>query len=178
MFSKVIVPLDGSELSERALPYASLVAKSMSVPVELVEAFDILPPAVRDRYTPYVVSQMLEDEQHRSEEYLVPIRERLEKAGHTVSVSTLRGMPAEAIVALASADSEALVVMSTHGRSGIGRWVLGSVVDKVLHTAPNPVLIVRATATGSTSPEASMKTVLAPLDGSHGLSCPCPMPLA
>ena len=166
MYSKVIIPLDGSEFSEQSLPYVQLVASSMSIPIELVEAFDILPPAVRDRYTPYIVRLMLEEAQERSENYLSPIRERLEADGHRVFVSTLRGMPADAIVALAEADSEALVVMSTHGRGGIARWVLGSVADKVLHTISNPVLIVRPTATGPASTETSLKTVLVPLDGS------------
>ncbi len=151
MYSKVIVPLDGSAFSEQALPYAQLVAGSMDIPIELVEAFDILPPAVRDRYTPYIVRMMLEEAQERSENYLSPVRERLEAAGHRVFVSTLRGMPADAIVALCEADSEALVVMSTHGRGGIARWVLGSVADKVLHTISNPVLVVRASASGSSA---------------------------
>ena len=166
MYSKVIVPLDGSGLAEQALTYAQLIAGSMSIPIELIEAFDILPPAVRDKYTPYIVRMMLDDAQERSESYLAPIRGRLDAAGYTVSTSTLRGMPADAIVALAGADSEALVVMSTHGRGGISRWVLGSVADKVLHSISNPVLVVRATQGSVTSGEISLKTVLVPLDGS------------
>ena len=59
-----------------------------------------------------------------------------------------------------------LVVMSTHGRSGISRWVMGSVTDKVLHTTANPMLIVRANVLGPPSPETSLRTVVAPLDGS------------
>ena len=122
MYSKVIVPLDGSELSEQALPFCQLVARSMSVPIELVEAYDILPPAVHDRHTSQVVSEMLSDARQRSGIYLASIRERLETAGNAASVSMLYGAPADAIVALASADPEALVVMSTHGRGGIVRW--------------------------------------------------------
>ena len=136
----------------------------MDIPIELAEAFDILPPAVRNRYTPYIVRMMLEEAQGRSENYLAPIREQLEAAGHRVFVSTPRGMPADAIVALREADAEALVVMSTHGWGGIARWVLGSVADKVLHTISNPVFVVRASASGPAQPETSLKRVLAPLD--------------
>ena len=166
MYSKVIVPLDGSELSEQALPFCQLVARSMSVPIELVEAYDILPPAVHDRHTSQVVSEMLSDARRRSETYLTSIRERLEAAGNAASVSMLYGAPADAIVALASADPDALVVMSTHGRGGIARWALGSVADKVLHTVSNPMLIVRADAAHPASADTSLKTVLVPLDGS------------
>ena len=64
----------------------------------------------------------------------------------------------------ASADADALVLMSTHGRGGLARWALGSVTDRVLHSVPNPVLIIRATP--AEPPAAVVETVLAPLDGS------------
>ena len=166
MYSKVIVPLDGSELSEQALPFCELVARSMSVPIDLVEAYDILPPAVHDRHTSQVISEMLSDALQRSGTYLASIQESLEATGNAASVSTLYGAPADAIVALASADPDALVVMSTHGRGGIARWALGSVADKVLHTVSNPMLIVRASAAHPASVDTSLKTVLVPLDGS------------
>ena len=166
MYSKVIIPLDGSELSEQALPFCQFVASSMSVPIELVEAYDILPPAVHDRHTSQVVSEMLSDARRRSETYLTSIRERMETAGNAASVSMLYGAPADAIVALASADPDALVVMSTHGRGGIVRWALGSVADKVLHIVSNPMLVVRANAARPAPADTSLKTVLVPLDGS------------
>ena len=166
MYSKIIVPLDGSELSEQALPYAQLVAKSLSVPIELVQAFDILAPGLLGIQSQRVIDQMVSGAQQRAEAGLASVRERLEADGHSVSVSVLRGTPADAIVTQASTDPTALVVMSTHGRGGIARWVLGSVTDKVLHTMPNPMLIVRATVTGPASPESSVRTVLVPLDGS------------
>ena len=59
--------------------------------------------------------------------------------------ATLPGSPGRAIVDRASADADALVVMSTHGRVGLACWALGSVTDRVLHSVPNPVLIIRAT---------------------------------
>ena len=66
----------------------------------------------------------------------------------------------------ATADKNTLIVMATHGRSGIQRWLLGSVADKVLHGATNHVLLVRANDGGKTDGEAALKTVIVPLDGS------------
>lgn len=167
MYSKIIVPLDGSELSEQALPYAQLVARSLSAPLELVQAFDILSPRVLGASAHHDVAGRLERSAlRRSQDYLASVAERLAAAGHSASFTALRGAPAEAIVSVASSDPDALVVMSTHGRGGIARWVLGSVTDKVLHMMPNPMLIVRAAVTGPASPESSVKTVVVPLDGS------------
>lgn len=164
MFSKVIVPLDGSDLGERALGHAMLVAGALSIPVELVEAFDVLPPAVHNLSSRAALDRMLGEQQRRSQRYLAEVRERVQSAGCPVTAVTLQGWPEQAIIDHASADPEALVIMSTHGRGGIARWALGSVTDRVLHSVPNPLLIVRAAA--AEPAPAEIGTVLAPLDGS------------
>lgn len=166
MYSKIIVPLDGSEYSEQALPCAVLIARALSVPIELVEAFDVLPPAVRNRSSIHALNLMLEEARLHSQQYLSSILPRLESDGCSAYVTTLRGSPDRAIVAEATADPDALVVIATHGRGGISRWALGSVADKVLHTMPNPLLIVRPMADASSAPPV-FRTVLAPLDGSE-----------
>ena len=166
MYSKVIVPLDGSDLAEQALPYAELVAKSLSVPVELVQAYDILPPRILGVQGSQVIAQLDGGARQRAETSMEPAQRRLQSSGLTVNLAALRGPAADIIVAQAGIDPEALVVMSTHGRGGISRWVMGSVTDKVLHTIPNPMLIVRASVVGPASPETTVKSVVAPLDGS------------
>ena len=167
MYSKVIVPLDGSELSEQSLPYAELVASSLGVPIELVQAYDILPTTLLGaRGAQSVVSTLEEGSRARALVSMESQRRRLEEAGHVVSLAAQRGPAADVIVAVAGADPSALVVMSTHGRGGISRWVMGSVTDKVLHIIPNPMLIVRANVLGPASPETSLKSVVVPLDGS------------
>ena len=166
MYSKVIVPLDGSDLAEQALPYAELVAASLSAPVELAQAYDILPPSLLGAHGAQVVAQLNAGARRRAEASLEPARQRLEAAGHSVSVAAQRGPAADTIVAQAGTDPTALVVMCTHGRGGISRWVMGSVTDKVLHTIPNPMLIVRASVTGPASPGTSLRSVIVPLDGS------------
>ena len=164
MYSKVIVPLDGSDLAEGALPYAQLVAGALSLPVELVEAFDVLDPAVQNQSSRLTVHEMVAEAQRGSRIYFSGVRERLITAGCDADVTTLPGLPEQVIMERADADPHALVVMSTHGRGGIARWALGSVADKVLHSVPNPMLIVRA---GAAPPEVSVHTVLVPLDGSE-----------
>ena len=77
MYSNVIVPLDGSELSEMALPYARLIAGGLAIPIELVEAFDILPPVVHHRHPALVTGRMLEEAQRHSQRYLSRVREGL-----------------------------------------------------------------------------------------------------
>ena len=167
MYSRIIVPLDGSELAEQALPYAQLVARSLSASIELIQAFDILPPGLMGEGSQFVVDQMLAGARDRAESYLYGTRLRLEAEGNSVSTTAMRSSPAEAIVAQASIDPSALVVMSTHGRGGIARWVLGSVADKVLHTVPNPMLVVRAAGAQQAAPADSLKMVVVPLDGSQ-----------
>ena len=166
MYSKVIVPLDGSDLAEQALPYAELVAQTLSVPLELVQAYDVLPSSLLGSRSPRVADQLQQGARERAEAALEPTRQRLEAAGCAVNVATQRGPAADVIVAQAGTDPGALVVMCTHGRGGISCWVMGSVTDKVLHTIPNPMLIVRASVTGPPSPGTSLQSVLVPLDGS------------
>ena len=167
MYSKIIVPLDGSDIAEQALPYAELVAASLSVPVELVQAYDILPSGLLGAgRRASVVSQLRTGARERAVASVEPARQRLADAGLEVDVVVQHGPAADIIAAQAGIDPNALVVMCTHGRGGISRWVMGSVADKVLHTVPNPVLIVRATVTGPASPSTSLKSVIVPMDGS------------
>ena len=160
-----MVPLDGSQLSERSLPYASLVAGARSIPIELVEAFDALPPAVRDHLAVVATQRMLDGARARTNDYLSGVQANLREMGHLATATALPGAPAQAIVDRVIDDPDALVVMSTHGRSGIARWALGSVADKVLHSIPNPMLLVRGRAADLPGDE-EPRAILVPLDGS------------
>lgn len=164
MYSKIIVPLDGSDLAERALPFAQFIAEALSIPMELVEAFNVLPPAVHNRSSRMALEKMLAEQRRRSERYLSQIQERLQPSSYPLTTATLAGWPEQAIVDRAGEDPGALIVMTTHGRGGLARWALGSVADRVLHGVSNPVLIVRAAATEIVP--AKVRTILVPLDGS------------
>ncbi|MYC34705.1 MAG: universal stress protein [Chloroflexi bacterium] len=165
MYSKVVVPLDGSELSEQSLPHARLIAGALSLPIELVEAFDVLPPAMHAASAMFATERMLEEAQTQSGHYLEQVRTELVGMGYAATATTLPGAPASAIVDWVGDDPDALVVMSTHGRGGIARWALGSVADKVLHAIPNPMLLIRSAAAKAAA-AIELKAVMAPLDGS------------
>ncbi len=167
MYSRIIVPMDGSPFSETALPYARAIAGSLAIPVELVEAFDVLPPAARHRQWAEAARRMLADAERSSRRYLGQIQAGLRSEGLVATATTLPGAPARALVDWLVRDPEALVVMSTHGRGGIARWALGSVADKVLHSIPNPVLLIRSNAESAPANGVEVKTVLVPLDGSE-----------
>lgn len=179
MYSKIIVPLDGSALAEQSLPYARLIAGSLAVPIELLEAFDVLPPAVHGPSTTYARNRMMAEMRRRTRQYLGNTQDELAGAGYVTSSTALPGVPSQAIVRHVSADPDALVVMSSHGRGGIARWALGSIADKVLNSVPNPILIIRSVAEQK-GDEVDFQTVVVPLDGSElaELSLPHAVPIA
>ena len=78
-----------------------------------------------------------------------------------------RGHAADIIIETAASDKETLIAMATHGRSGVNRFMLGSVAEKVLRGAANPLLLVRANEAARTDAEAVLKSVIVPLDGSE-----------
>jgi len=156
----LLVPLDGSELSEVVLPHVETLAKQRGaelVDVVLLRVFevtDIISPIsyhiVPDSYPPtrpFKWEEYMEQETEKCkqacERYLSVIEERLRNAGIKVRSEVLMGKPADEIVDYASKTSFNLVVMATHGRSGVGRWAFGSVADRVLHGVSSPLLLVR-----------------------------------
>jgi len=161
----MLVALDGSKVAEQVLPYGRFLAKALGIPVELLQVVDpetlvaFANPA-QGRFLDTLVTETMS----RAESYLEATARSFQ--GVQVKCSTARGKPQDEVIEKAGADKNTLVVMATHGRSGIQRWLLGSVAEKVLHGACNHLLLVRATDGGQTDGEASLKTVVAPLDGS------------
>lgn len=148
--STVVVPLDGSLLAETALPYARELARRLSLRLVLARVVDIGVFATRlDEYD--YISTIPLDEQlvSLSEAYLKGVVEKLAPAGLDVKWVVLRGDPAQQIVKLAQETPGTLVVMSTHGRSGIRKLVVGSVAEKVVRSSAAPVLIVPPQAAAS-----------------------------
>jgi nucleotide-binding universal stress UspA family protein len=151
MYKKILVPLDGSILSEAVLPYVRSLARGLNVPVELLRVDD---PAQLGPHSPSIDDR----------EYLQRVAKSFAGIADVECMVEL-GNPAGIIVDLAAAQSGTLIAMATHGYSGVQRWLLGSVAEKVLHAAANPLLFVRPTA-GESGGEARLNTVLVPLDGS------------
>jgi nucleotide-binding universal stress UspA family protein len=142
----VFVPLDGSPLAERILPHIVPLAEKMKLEVDLVRVYSSPADAypVGDAVYMETLARHRETIHREAESYLDAKAEELRAEGlHRVLTTTILGDPAEEIIGLACNTPDSLIAMSTHGRSGVGRWVLGSVAEKVVQYSRDPVLIVR-----------------------------------
>jgi nucleotide-binding universal stress UspA family protein len=149
MYKKILVPLDGSELAERALPHALEIARCMGselnfLRVSLAEIYAHSPAGDGPLYAP----EVLEADRQAAVEYLARVRARLALPEVRVTTEVLAGPVAETIIDYARDQGVDLIIMSTHGRSGLSRWVFGSVADRVLHGAHSPTMIVRGQSAG------------------------------
>ena len=166
MFTKILIPLDGSKVAERVLPFAQMLAGALKLPVELLEVVDISVmtahiAADKARY----VDKMIAEGERFSREYLDKTAATF--SGLEVSCTVQRGRAADVITERANTHPRTLIAMATHGRSGVNRWLLGSVAEKVLRGTKSPLFLVRA-AFGDNVPTAvSLKTIVVPLDGSE-----------
>jgi nucleotide-binding universal stress UspA family protein len=149
MFRKILVPLDGSSLAEKALPYATSLAEKYSAELILAQALSPLPvmPVGEFGVLPYDFGPIHAKEEERAIEYLSNAKEKLATQGIPARTAVIKGRSeADAIVDLAGQEEVDLIVKTTHGRSGLSRWVYGGVATKVLQQAPCPVLLVRIRA--------------------------------
>lgn len=165
MYIRILVPLDGSRLSEQVTPFVRPLAKKLTAHVKLFRVIEPVDPGLADPAHGRFLDQIATSMRNQAEDSLGNIRSAFTAAGIEVSSVAYEGSPASSIVAEANKDPAALIAMSTHGRSGVTRWFLGSVTDKVLHSVQNPLLIVRSEATDPES-EADLQTIIVPLDGS------------
>jgi len=167
MFGKILVPLDGSKTAENVLPLARSFARALQIPVELLGVIDIVEIAyqvARDRVS--IVTSLVNDATGRFTEYLEGIAQNFPTGTARCTVQT--GSAAEAIINSAATDKQTLIALATHGRSGLDRWLLGSVAEKVLRGGSNPTLVVRARDDKNPSwAMATLKRIVVPLDGSE-----------
>jgi nucleotide-binding universal stress UspA family protein len=165
MFSKIVIPLDGSPVAEAALPYARALARGGSLPVELLSVIDLDEMARHIAAERGLFLDTLDDfETHRRNDYLSALAKSF--TGVQVTWRVERGEAASTIVESAAADKAALVCMATHGRSGLQRWLLGSVAEKVLRASENPLLLVRASGSTPVTGVKTLDAIIVPLDGS------------
>jgi nucleotide-binding universal stress UspA family protein len=137
MYRAILVPVDGSPLGERPLPYVRLIARAAGATIKLI---DVLPRSGEARAQRDAGEVQLH---HAVETYLADL---VRRAAGDLDVETIvvEGDPATEIVQAAQEGQADLIVVSTHGRSGFGRWIYGSVADALLRQAPTPVLLVPA----------------------------------
>lgn len=147
LVKRIMVPLDGSMIGETAIPYAEALAQALGAKIVSFQA--LKPIAVTGGEGAAMPSAMQdqEDERRRTSAlaYLDSMGKAFQKKGLSTSSAVSLGSPANQIIDYAVANAIDLIAMSTHGRSGIGRWVFGSVTDKVVHAGDTAVLTVRAT---------------------------------
>jgi nucleotide-binding universal stress UspA family protein len=159
----MIVPLDGSEISERALKPALAIAEQDGAEVTLirvpvVETLMVPTAQLSGNYSLRALQANLEKARTEARDYLESLRAAHAQPNLTLKTLMVDGDPAEAILDAAAERAADLIVMSTHGYSGITRWVLGSVTERVLSGAACPVLVIRS--------EAPLRKLLVALDGS------------
>jgi nucleotide-binding universal stress UspA family protein len=161
MYENILVPLDGSELAEQVLPHVQALAEKFGSTVTLLRATlspqELVPPtgmslplgdaaALGNVLTPGTIEDfdaILAAEKSETETYLNATAERLKGHGFDVKAEHVEGSPADVIIKRAASLHAGLVTMTTHGRSGLARALVGSVADEVVRKSACPVLLVR-----------------------------------
>lgn len=164
MYTKILVPLDSSKTAEQVLPYIQALSTSDGELhlVSVVEpnmysyAFASSESAVREKIQAIIHNEL--------ESYLANLCADLQAQGYRVKSWVARGDAAQTIADVATKVEADLIAMTTHGRTGLARWALGSVADRVIHIAHQPIFLVRMNGTPPMS--YSIRQILTPLDGS------------
>jgi len=136
---RIILPLDGSALANSAIPYVKNVAQRLGIPVTLVHVIDTVSPYVAAAALP-VPQSALDVWWNEARDMLEPAAKMFDEAGVNSKIEILQGAPFAAISNFATPSD--LIVMTSHGRTGFTRWLLGSVAEKLVRSAPAPVCIV------------------------------------
>lgn len=146
MYQKILVPMDGSKLAECVLPHVEAIAKGCNVSnVIFVRVVEPMLRPTGDDYFPLEEDRELFklDRRAVADDYLNRLVSRLKYDGVKLHTEVIVGKVAESLVDYAEKNDVDLIVIATHGRSGVSRWVRGSVADRILHFARAPVLMVR-----------------------------------
>ncbi len=146
-----MVPLDGSELAECVLPHVeAFISQCQIRTIIFVRVVESIPPAVAGEYA--ISMEQLEsreaERKSAAEKYLKEVIARLKSDETKMEGEVLIGRAADRLSDYAENNDIDLILMATHGRSGISRWVRGSVADRILRSASMPVLMVRAPGAG------------------------------
>ena len=159
MYEKILVPLDGSALAEAALPYAGLLSGKLGSEVTLIYVHEATEVS-NQRIGQFYLERTVEVTKQGAERGRPPSGGPGIKVRSAVQV----GNPAEEIVGYAGKEKADLILMATHGQSGIRNWPLGNVAEKVVRSANRPVMLIRAN--GAQTEKVNISSVVLPLDGS------------
>ncbi len=151
MYNKIMVPLDGSDLAECVMPHVeAIISGFKSKEVVLVRVLNPvrLPVSVPAQgnfgFTEKDRHQLLANRKKAAKEYLEKMAGSLDIPGTVFSVAVLEGNPANMLADYATEHEVDLIVIASHGRSGVSRWVMGSVAERIVRTSCIPVMMVRA----------------------------------
>lgn len=165
MFNQILVPLDGSSLAESVLPHTVAIGKASGADINLLRVLDPVGAATRPISVDPLDWQIRKTE---ADNYLRSIAKQLEEVGVRATTTVMEGKAAESVIEYAHDNQSDLIILSSHGQSGISGWNVSSVVQKIILRIRTSVMIVRAY---HPAPEAldslRYRRILAPLDGSQ-----------
>lgn len=142
MYKKILVPLDGSRTAEAVLTHAKALAYSEGAEIVLlsVAANPALEFAFED---PAIASQAISEQENKIKAYMADAEKALKGEGFKVSAIVREGSVADTILDVANEINADVIAMSTHGRTGPARWLIGSVADRVVRNSKIPVMLIR-----------------------------------
>jgi nucleotide-binding universal stress UspA family protein len=141
MYDRILVALDGSPLAEQALPHAIAHAEHFGAELVLLRVLE--PLRLRSGLSPVAIERTEERTRRLVQEYLESITARVEEQGVPVRAVTVEGRSHQEIIRFAESNQIDLIVISSRGASGLSRWLMGSVADRVVRGARMPVLLVQ-----------------------------------
>lgn len=171
MIKRILVPLDESALAEQAIPVAARIARASLCSILLIRVIDTSSEfgAYMNAPATVLVQDTIDRDITNATSYLAKIAKSPALAGIKIDVEVFTGSPAARIIDIARVEHEDLIIMCSHGETGIKRWMMGNVTHKVVRHSPVPVLVLRSGKDGSIdlcTQSTKPVRVLVPLDGS------------
>jgi nucleotide-binding universal stress UspA family protein len=146
MYNNILAPLDGSDLSECSLPHVSAIAHGCGVSnvtlLRVIEPFSAAEIAAFSEAGGDLLTQAEKEEETEARLYLDKLSSKLRAEGIAATTIIINGRAADMIMDYATKHQTDLIIMTTHGRSGMSRWFFGSVADKIVRQSSIPVLII------------------------------------
>jgi nucleotide-binding universal stress UspA family protein len=159
MFNPILVPLDGSPLAECVLPHVRAISQVFDAKIILLQVMDKNRADVSTQFIDLLNWQINKTEAML---YLKRIDDQLRNSALQTKINVLEGLAAESIIEFARSQQMKLIILSSHGQSGLRKWGISSITQKIIFSAPTSVLIIRAPQ----PMEQSYRRILVPLDGS------------
>jgi nucleotide-binding universal stress UspA family protein len=163
-YQSIVLPLDGSELAEQAIPIAQAIAERARAKLKLVLVHE--PNVLMEPGPVYAKVELAMQKADR--EYLKSVAARIrERLGRAISSAVIQGIPVAQSLSTYARELQAdLVIMTTHGRGGVRRAWLGSVTDQMIRSSEIPILVIRPSEEGAAKPPTELTEILVALDGS------------